>query len=120
MIKYLILSVLMLFSSSLLAGNEVTGERTQMRTEIPSVRWKALLTAMKHLQSREDYSPEQRKLENYEVWIEPAEKNLSVSFLAVPRLGDERTKGGNFSYARSTTYIVSSETFEILKVYGSR
>lgn len=76
--------------------------------------------AMQHLKNRDDYSIEQRRLENYKVWVESTSTEIQISFLAVRRHGDEQTKGGNFEYARSTTYILSPKSFEITKIYGSK
>lgn len=75
---------------------------------------------MKDLQAREDYSDEQRRLENYKVWITSEGEEIEVSFLAVRRKGDEEAKGGNFTYARSTTYFVSAKTSQIVRVQGSK
>jgi hypothetical protein len=91
-----------------------------MKTEISKEHWNALLVAMAHLRSRNDYTDEQRKLENYTVYIESGCDEITVDFLAVPRDGDGEVRGGNFPYARSATYVLSSKTFKILKIYGSK
>jgi hypothetical protein len=93
---------------------------SQMRVEITSSQLKALLAATEHLRSREDYTVEQRKPGNYSVWIDSSEKEIRVSFLAIPRPPDRESKGGNYSYARSTTYVLAPTTFEVLRVIASK
>jgi len=89
--------------------------------KISEVDWKALLVAMAHLQKRNNYTEEQRKLENYKPWItRSSDTEVEISFLAIRRAGDEGVIGGNLPYARSTTYVISTATFEILKIYGSK
>ena len=115
---FLALSVLALSAASSLGGESkiAVGDRI----EIGSISWRALLVALKHLQGREDYTAEQRKPENYKVWIQPEKDEIEVSFLALCRPDDTESKGGNYVYARSTTYVISATNFNILKVYGSR
>lgn len=119
--KSLITAVIAFFGVTFASCAEPKREPVSpMRIEIVSSQWKALLTATKHLQSRQDYTAEQRKPENYDVWIEASEKEIRVSFLANPRPGDSASKGGNYPYARSTTYVVSAATFEVLNVIASK
>ena len=89
-------------------------------TELSSQRVQALVVAAKALTTRADYNDEQKSLANYVVRIDNEDEGIAVSFIAIPRRGDEGTFGGNFSYARSVTYIVDERTFRVLKVVGSK
>ena len=121
--KYIILNILLcplLLATSPSTNIGQIDAKFHMKTNISKEHWNALLVAMAHLKSRNDYTDEQRKLENYTVCIESNRDEITVEFLAVPRSGDEEVKGGNFSYALSVSYVLSSKTFRILKIYGSK
>lgn len=111
---------LLLLARGVLAGPAVPIPTAPNRLELDGTVCHALFVAMTHLQSRSDYSDEQRKVNNYKVWIRSSERSLRIDFIARPRSGDEGARGGNFDYAKSTTYIISTESFEIVRVVGSR
>jgi hypothetical protein len=88
--------------------------------KLSPVQAQALVIAAQALAGRTDYNNEQKALSNYEVRIYNTEGGIVVSFIAIPRKGDEATFGGNFEYARSVKYVVDERTFQILKVVGSK
>jgi hypothetical protein len=88
--------------------------------KLSPIQVQALVVATKALTSRSDYNSEQRSLSNYEVWIYKADGGIAVSFIAIPRQGDEATYGGNFAYARSVKYIIDERALKISKIVGSK
>lgn len=117
--KTILLTIALLSTVSMLAV-PVGQDLVAKRIELNSVQWRALLVATRHLQSRDDYTSEQQKVENYKVWINSEESSVRIDFIAIPRAGDEGMKGGNFDYAKSTSYIIASDSIKIVRVIGSR
>jgi hypothetical protein len=105
------------------APGTVADKISKSNTELVIVsekRWKAVLVALEHLKSRQDYNEEQRKPQNYEVWINSEEGLIKVSFLADAPPGVEPNTGGNYKTARSCTYLISPEDFKIKRVLGNK
>lgn len=88
--------------------------------ELSAIQVRAVMVGVEHLTKREDYNPEQRKLENYKVLIGEQAGLLKVSFVALRRPGDELVWGGNFTYAQSTSYLIDPANLEIKRVLASK
>lgn len=87
---------------------------------LTSAESQALVVAANALAERSDYNKEQRSLANYDVWIYREDGNVIVSFLSIPRKGDENVIGGNFPYARAVKYVIEPKSFKVLKTVGSK
>lgn len=81
-----------------------------------------LFRAVQELSRISEYSDEQKRIQNYdaEIVVWDDRKEIEVRLIAIVRPGDIRSHGGNYTYARSVTFVFEKDTLRLLRRVGSR